>query len=64
MMTQSTNTEVHTKVKFMAKTNNPVRFSAPDRTAPASAPRPAVDDEDAQWVTERMFDHYNQSIAD
>jgi len=34
-----------------------VRSSAPDRSAPA--PRPAVDDDDAQWVTQRMFDHYN-----
>jgi hypothetical protein len=36
-----------------------VRLSAPDRSASAPTPRPAVDDDDAQWVTQRMFDHYN-----
>ncbi len=36
-----------------------VRLSASDRTTAATpAPRP-VDDDDAQWVTQRMFDHYN-----
>jgi hypothetical protein len=59
MQTKSTNTDVRNEVKFVAKANNTVRFSAPDRSVPAPAPRPAVDDDDAQWVTERMFDHYN-----
>jgi hypothetical protein len=48
-----------TKANFVASANTTVRFSAPDRTVPASTSRPGADDDDAQWVTERMFDHYN-----
>lgn len=36
-----------------------VRLSASDRTTAATPARPAVDDDEAQWVTQRMFDHYN-----
>lgn len=59
MMTKSTNTDGRTDANLAAKANNTLRLSAPDRTSPAPAPRPAVDDDDAQWVTQRMFDHYN-----
>jgi len=50
-----------TQTHPVAKANSTARLSAPDRTssAPAAAPRPVVDDDDAQWVTQRMFDHYN-----
>ncbi len=61
MTTRSTNTDGRTEANLAAKTNSTVRLSAPERSAsaPAAAPRPAVDDDDAQWVTQRMFDHYN-----
>lgn len=58
MMTQTTNTNVRHEVKYAAKANH-VQFSTPDRPIVAQSPRPAADDEDAQWVTQRMFDHYN-----
>ena len=58
MMTQSINTDVRSEANNAAKITR-VRLSAPDRTPPAPTPRPAVEDDDAQWVTERMFDHYN-----
>ncbi len=60
MNTTSTKRDVRNEVNFMANANNTVRFSAPERSAPAQTPRPAVDDDDdSQWVTQRMFDHYN-----
>jgi hypothetical protein len=61
MMTKSTNTDGRTETNLAAKANSTARLSAPDRSAsaPTAAPRPAVDDDDAQWVTQRMFDHYN-----
>ncbi len=42
-----------------AKANSTARLSAPDRTAAVPPARPAGDDDEAQWVTLRMFDHYN-----
>ena len=59
MMTKSTNTDGRTETNLAAKANSTVRLSAPERSASAPTPRPAVDDDDAQWVTQRMFDHYN-----
>ena len=50
--------------RMQAQAATTVRLSAPDRTTAATPARPAVDDDDAQWVTQRMFDHYNQFIAD
>jgi hypothetical protein len=48
------------QTNLVAKTNSNVRLSAPDRSATTPTPRPAVDDDDdSQWVTQRMFDHYN-----
>lgn len=59
MMAQSTNYDGRSDTNLVAKANSNVRLTAPDRTSPAPTPRPAVDDDDAQWVTQRMFDHYN-----
>jgi len=59
MMTRLTNTDGRTEANLAAKANSTVRLSAPDRTAAVPPARPAVDDDDAQWVTQRMFDHYN-----
>ena len=59
MMTKSTSTEPRSEAKNLVKTTSTARFSTADRTTPTSAPRPLIDDDDAQWVTQRMFDHYN-----
>lgn len=62
MTPQSATTDASAEVKYAAKANNTARFTAPDRTAPAptAASRPTVNnDDDSQWVTQRMFDHYN-----
>ncbi len=57
MLSKTTNPDVRNEAKPVAKTT--VRFSTPDRTPAASTPRPVIEDDDAQWVTQRMFDHYN-----
>lgn len=60
MNTNTTRHDDRTQANSVVKATA-MRLSAPDRPAatPAAAPRPAVDDDDAQWVTQRMFDHYN-----
>ena len=59
MLTKSTTMGDRNQTNLVVKTNSTMRLSAPDRPAPATASRPVIDDDDAQWVTQRMFDHYN-----
>jgi hypothetical protein len=59
MNTTMTRHDDRTQANSTAKATAAVRFSAPDQAATNPAPRPVVDDDDAQWVTQRMFDHYN-----
>ena len=58
MNTTTSKQDARTKTNLTVKATT-LRLSAPDRTTAATSPRPAVDDDDAQWVTQRMFDHYN-----
>ena len=59
MTSKSTNTDPRSETKNIVKATGAARFSTPDRTTAVPTPRPAIDDDDAQWVTQRMFDHYN-----
>ena len=58
MNTTMTKHDDRTQAQATTKANAG-RFATPDRTTAATPARPAVDDDDAQWVTQRMFDHYN-----
>ena len=58
MNTTTSKQDDRTKTNLTVKATT-VRLSAPDRATAVTPARPAVDDDDAQWVTQRMFDHYN-----
>ena len=59
MNTTMTKHDDRAKANALAKANTSLRFSTPDRTTATPTARPTIDDDDAQWVTQRMFDHYN-----